>query len=76
MIRFLLEYVLDSLNISEDKKHLLKTFGTEDPAVIWSKLNDYLDVYKITTSQVTAIYNYHWSDADFRDRQIQCITQG
>ena len=55
---------------------LLKTFGTKDPEAIWSKLNDYLDVYKITTSQASAIYNYHWSDTDFRDRQIQCITQG
>jgi hypothetical protein len=56
--------------------NLLKTFGTENAAKIWNKLNDYLDVYKITTSQAQAIYNYHWSDTDFRDRQIQCITQG
>ena len=56
--------------------NLLKTFGTENAAKIWNKLNDYLDVYKITTSQAQAIYNYHWSDADFCDRQIQCITQG
>ena len=56
--------------------NLIKTFGTEDPATIWTTLNDYLDVYKITTSQATAIYNYHWSDADFINRQIQCITQG
>ena len=56
--------------------NLLKTFGTTEAARIWTMLNDYLDVYKITTSQAQAIYNYHWSDADFRNRQIQCITQG
>lgn len=56
--------------------NLIKTFGTKDAATIWNILNDYLDVYKITTSQAQAIYNYHWSDADFINRQIQCITQG
>jgi len=56
--------------------NLIKTFGTDDAATIWTMLNDYLDVYKITTSQATAIYNYHWSDADFGERQIRCITKG
>jgi len=56
--------------------NLLKSFGTTDAARIWTMLNDYLDVYKITTSLASAIYNYHWSDTDFRNRQIQCITQG
>ena len=56
--------------------NLIKTFGTDDAATIWTMLNDYLDVYKITTSQAGAIYNYHWSDADFGERQIRCITKG
>jgi len=56
--------------------NLLKTFGTENADEIWAKLNNYLDVYKIQTSQAEATYNYHWSDADFQARQIQCITQG
>jgi hypothetical protein len=32
-----------------------------------------LDVYKIETDQCEATYNYHWSDADFVARQVQCI---
>jgi hypothetical protein len=56
--------------------NLVRTFGTEDAAAIWTMLNDYLDVYSIKTSTTDATYTYHWSDADFRDRQIQCITKG
>lgn len=56
--------------------NLLKTFGTESAADIWTRLNNYLDVYMIKTSTAQATYTYHWSDADFIDRQIQCITQG
>jgi len=56
--------------------NLSKTFGTESAADIWAQLNNYLDVYMIKTSTAQATYTYHWSDADFRDRQIQCITQG
>ena len=52
---------------------LLKSFGTEDHTEIWCQLNDHLDVYKIQTDQCEATYNYHWSDADFKQRQIQCI---
>ena len=53
--------------------NLMQSFGTEDYNEIWSQLSNHLDVYKIQTDQCEATYNYHWSDADFITRQIQCI---
>lgn len=52
---------------------LLKTFGSTDFNDVWNVLNDYQDVYSITVNDKTAIYNYHWSDADFAQRQIEII---
>ena len=53
--------------------NLLKSFSTEDYTEIWRLLGNHLDVYKIQTSECEATYNYHWSDADFVARQVQCI---
>ena len=50
-----------------------RTFGTKDPHKVWKTLGKYLDIYSIATSTSCAIYNYHWSDADFAQRQIDII---
>ena len=55
---------------------LVRSFGTEDYRAIWNMLNKHLDVYQIKTSLASATYNYHWSDADFIDRQVKIIQQG
>lgn len=55
---------------------LERSFGSCDYRHIWQVLNDHLDVYKITTSQAQAVYNYRWSDNNFIDLQIEKITQG
>lgn len=53
--------------------NLEKTFGTTDYQTIWSTLYKYLDVYSIETDTECAVYDYHWSDPDFIDRQIAII---
>lgn len=55
---------------------LKRSFGTDDYCEIWQVLNNHLDVYKITTSNAQAVYNYHWSDDNFIDLQVERITQG
>ena len=55
---------------------LRRSFGTEDPHEIWSVLNNYLDVYSVSTSQARATYDYRWHDADFVARQVSIISQG
>jgi len=55
---------------------LIRSFQTQDFCAIWAKLCRYLDVYSISTSHARAVYDYHWSDDDFRDRQILAIAKG
>jgi len=52
---------------------LMRSFGTEVPTKIWSKMCEYLDVYKIQTSQAEATYSYRWSDPDYQDKQIEVL---
>lgn len=55
---------------------LIRSFGTDDYRVVWDTLYKYLDVYSIETSQAAAVFDYHWSDQDFAQRQIEIIEQG
>jgi hypothetical protein len=50
---------------------LVRSFGTTDYNLIWTKLAQHLDVYKIRTSTANATYEYHWSDADYDQQQIK-----
>jgi hypothetical protein len=55
---------------------LMRTFGTEDYQLIWNKLEQYLNVYKIRTSDCEATYEYNWNDDNFMHLQIERITKG
>lgn len=55
---------------------LVRSFGTEDYQQVWNTLYKYLDVYSIETSSAETVFDYHWSDSDFMDRQIAIIEQG
>ena len=50
---------------------LIRSFDTTDYNLIWAKLAQHLDVYKIRTSTVEATYEYRWSDADYDQQQIK-----
>jgi hypothetical protein len=52
---------------------LMRSFGTENYADIWSQLGSHLDVYKIRTSDASATYSYNWSDSDYPEQQIKII---
>jgi hypothetical protein len=56
--------------------NLIRTFGTNDYRQIWGQLNNFQDVYKISIGNISATYDYRWSDADFQQRQIEIISQG
>lgn len=53
-----------------------KTFGNQDHFFIWSVLSKYTDVYSVSIGGSKSIYNYHWSDLDFIDKQISIINKG
>lgn len=53
--------------------NLLASFGTTDYLSIWQQLNNYMDVYKISTREAEAVYNYHWSDPDYREQQTRIL---
>jgi hypothetical protein len=55
---------------------LIRSFGTTDTDQIWDQLNHHMDVHEIRTADARAIYEYHWSDADFQQRQVDHITRG
>ena len=52
---------------------LERSFGTQCYDQIWRQLSTKLDVYQIRTSDCTAIYDYHWSDADYDQQQIRAL---
>jgi hypothetical protein len=56
--------------------NLIKSFGTSDYQDIWKQLNNFQDVYRITTGGAHAVYDYRWNDTDFRQRQIRILEQG
>jgi len=52
---------------------LERSFGTQSYDQIWRQLSTKLDVYQIRTSNCTATYDYHWSDADYDQQQIRAL---
>jgi hypothetical protein len=50
-----------------------RSFGTTNYQTIWAQLAQHLDVYSIQTSQGAVCYDYHWSDADYDQQQIQAL---
>ena len=52
---------------------LLRTFGTEDYRAIWPQLNTHLNVHAVRTSEAKAVYDYHWWDANYMEKQILCL---
>ena len=52
---------------------LLRSFRSEDYREIWRQLNTHLNVCAVRTSNAAVAYNYHWWDADYMEKQIQCL---
>ena len=53
--------------------NLEKSFPDPSREGIWDLLNNYLDVYSIRTSDASVVYDYHWSDKDYAEQQIEIL---
>jgi hypothetical protein len=53
--------------------NLLASFGTNNYESIWQQLNNYMDVYKISTREAEATYSYHWSDSNYQEQQTRIL---
>jgi len=52
---------------------LINSFGTTAAQDIWKQMGDYLDIYKIECGTASATYDYHWSDTDHEQRQLESL---
>ena len=55
---------------------LQNSFGTTNFREVWTILSKYLDIYMITAGNVSATYEYAWSDPDYDQQQINMMKPG
>ena len=55
---------------------LQESFGTTNYKEVWPILNKYLDIYKIQAGEITATYDYAWSDSNYYQQQIDMMRPG
>jgi len=58
------------------KINLNKSFGTEDKFAIWDILSSHLDIYSVEIDDLKATYEYCWSDAGYKQMQIDIMRPG
>ena len=52
---------------------LINSFGTDVAQDIWQQMGDYLDIYKIECGDTSATYDYHWSNSDHEQLQLESL---
>lgn len=55
---------------------LESSFGTTDHFEIWDQLSSHLDIYSVEVDGVVGIYDYCWTDADYKQQQIDMMKPG
>ena len=55
---------------------LIRSFGTLDHSLIWRKFYAYPDVYAIKTNDHSTVFDYKWSDKDYKHKQIEILRPG
>ena len=55
---------------------LERSFGTTDMFNIWNQLSMHLDIYSIEVDGVKNIFEYCWTDADYKQQQISMMKSG
>ena len=55
---------------------LLESFGTTDSNAIWTILGSHLDIYKVEVGDISATYDYCWSDPNYEETQIKEMKAG
>jgi len=53
-----------------------RSFGTTDIFKIWDILSSHLDIYQIEVDEVVGIFNYCWTDANYKQQQIKMMRPG
>jgi len=53
-----------------------ESFGTTDFQAVWPILSKYLDIQSIHAGDVSAVYDYSWTDEDYYDQQIEKLKPG
>ena len=67
---------LSSGHLPIGKIDLIKSFGTTDKFEIWDILSSHLDIYSVEVDDTKAIYEYCWSDNDYKQMQIDMMKPG
>ena len=52
---------------------LERSFQTQNTEQIWAILNHHLDVYKLSINTHDVTYDYHWSNPDYQQQQVNVI---
>jgi len=53
-----------------------RSFGTTDMFSIWDQLSQHLDIYSIEVDGVENTFDYCWTDADYKQQQIDMMRPG
>ncbi len=53
-----------------------KVLGLQDPEAEWNKLSKHLDIFKIEAGDISAEFDYSWSDDNYYDQQIAQLKPG
>ena len=55
---------------------LLRSFGTADITKVWNQIDTHLDIYAIEIDDVKHIFDYCWTDSDYKQNQIDKMKPG
>jgi hypothetical protein len=55
---------------------LRQSFGTANYQKIWDILGSHLDIHRIEVDGVSATFDYCWSDANYKQQQIDMMKPG
>lgn len=55
---------------------LMRSFGTTDYQKIWDMLSDHLDIYSIEIDSIKHVFDYCWSDNNYKQMQIDIMKPG
>ena len=58
------------------KINLMQSFGTEDRELIWTAMNQRLDIHSIECMGHRTVYDYSWNDDDYEQQQINFLMPG
>jgi len=55
---------------------MMESFGTVEEAEVWSALGKHLDIHSVEVGNTKQVYDYCWSDEDYKQTQIDMLKPG